>query len=196
MWQLSFPMDEAGARELSSRGPAALHAEALRRCGAWHDPIPGLLRATPLKLVSGYPVYDRELLTEEELRKGQAAAGAPPSRVTLIGDAAHPMSPFKGQGANQALLDAVLLARVLFLAFRAVPGDGHEDGEGRDMQDVSEDTLAGTLAGFEASMLSRSSAKVKASAEAAQFLHSDVAIAEGNFPRCTAANAAAVNREA
>jgi 2-polyprenyl-6-methoxyphenol hydroxylase-like FAD-dependent oxidoreductase len=31
----------------------------------------------------------------------------------LIGDAAHPMTPFKAQGANQALSDAVLLADML-----------------------------------------------------------------------------------
>lgn len=49
--------------------------------------------------------YDRDPLPL--LPKGQG------TRATLVGDAAHPMSMFKGQGANQAIADGPLLARWL-----------------------------------------------------------------------------------
>ena len=37
-------------------------------------------------------------------------------RVTLLGDAAHPMLPFLGQGAGMAIEDALVLARALTVA--------------------------------------------------------------------------------
>jgi hypothetical protein len=57
MWQLSYPLDERDAKALSGRGAAALKAEALDRCGGWHDPIAELLRLTPERLVSGSVLY-------------------------------------------------------------------------------------------------------------------------------------------
>jgi salicylate hydroxylase len=42
--------------------------------------------------------------------------------VTLLGDAAHPMFPFYGQGAAQAIEDAAVLARCL-AGLRTHPGD-------------------------------------------------------------------------
>lgn len=162
MWQLSFPMSEKDAKNLSSKGPKALKEEACKRV-PWHAPIPQILTATDEKLISGYPVYDRELLLPNLLEN----AGP----VTLLGDAAHPMSPFKGQGANQALLDALSLARGISKGCRP-HAQWRENG-------IREKVLLE----FESEMLERSARKVKDSAAAAQFLHSDIVLHEGNEPR-------------
>lgn len=45
MWQLSFPMSEDEAKELSAKGPKFLKEEACRRT-QWHAPIPQILAAT------------------------------------------------------------------------------------------------------------------------------------------------------
>jgi 2-polyprenyl-6-methoxyphenol hydroxylase-like FAD-dependent oxidoreductase len=162
MWQLSFPMPEEKAKTLSAQGAQALKDEALRRT-QWHNPIPQILAATKKDQVSGYPVYDRALLEPELLEKG--------AKVTLIGDAAHPMSPFKGQGANQALLDALALARKISTECRPL-SQWRKAGIRKSV-----------LTEFEAEMLARSASKVKDSAEAAQFLHSDIVLHEGDEPR-------------
>ena len=162
MWQLSFPMSEDEAKDLSAKGTKALKEEAIRRT-QWHTPIPQILAATQEAQISGYPVYDRALLTSELLEKFRC--------TTLLGDAAHPMSPFKGQGANQALLDALSLAREIF----------------KNCKPLSHWRTAGliqsVLTTFEKEMISRSSTKVEDSAAAAQFLHSEIALYEGDEPR-------------
>lgn len=101
--------------------------------------------------------------------------------VTMLGDAAHPMSPFKGQGANQALLDAILLARKIYSAVSI----GNKKPNDKMLIKPSIPTA---LAEFEDEMLQRSAVKVKKSAEAAKFLHTQVAISEGNVTRGAAAD--------
>lgn len=162
MWQLSFPMPEEEAKALSALGTLALKKEACRRT-QWHAPIPQILAATLETQISGYPVYDRELLKSELLEKS--------GQVTLIGDAAHPMSPFKGQGANQALLDALSLARGIAKGCKSL---SHWKKTG-----IRESVLTE----FESEMLERSAIKVEDSAKAAEFLHSEIVLHEGDEPR-------------
>jgi 2-polyprenyl-6-methoxyphenol hydroxylase-like FAD-dependent oxidoreductase len=79
--------------------PQAYFRERLRD---WHHPIPAVVEATPADALSRLPIHDRPPL--EAWGRG---------RVTLLGDAAHPMTPNLGQGAAQALEDAVVLGNAL-----------------------------------------------------------------------------------
>ncbi|WP_406312678.1 FAD-dependent oxidoreductase [Streptosporangium sp. NBC_01639] len=85
-------------------------AELLRLFGKWHDPIPALLAEVP---------------PENVLRNDVHYLATPPpamhrGRVALLGDAAHAMTPNLGQGACQAIEDAVVLAHIV--------GDGEAAG--------------------------------------------------------------------
>jgi 2-polyprenyl-6-methoxyphenol hydroxylase-like FAD-dependent oxidoreductase len=65
----------------------------------WHEPIPALLAATPTE----------KLLRHDIFHLATPLARYATGNVALIGDAAHAMTPDLGQGACQALEDAVVL---------------------------------------------------------------------------------------
>jgi 2-polyprenyl-6-methoxyphenol hydroxylase-like FAD-dependent oxidoreductase len=68
----------------------------------WHPLVRSIVAATDPDSIKPRGYYDRE--PTKQVRDGN---------VWLIGDAAHPMSPFQGEGANTAMVDAVALAELL-----------------------------------------------------------------------------------
>ena len=78
------------------------------------------------------------------------------------------------------------MARALLRAIIHDPSDPSYDISSR---------LENELQVYESSMLQRCEVKVKASAEAAKFLHSEIAILEGNCTRGGAAKAANTSSE-
>jgi 2-polyprenyl-6-methoxyphenol hydroxylase-like FAD-dependent oxidoreductase len=74
----------------------------LERFRGWHEPINSIIEATDESSILRNDIYD-----QDPLRKWSDG------RVTLLGDAAHPAIPTLGQGACQAIEDAVVLAACL-----------------------------------------------------------------------------------
>jgi len=75
-------------------------ADALARYEGWHATVRGLIAALPETFV--WALHDRT-----ELPRWTA------DRVTLLGDACHPMLPFMAQGAAQSIEDGAALAALL-----------------------------------------------------------------------------------
>jgi len=77
-------------------------SEVLDEFDGWHTHVRALLAATPPELCYKWALYDREPLPRWSV-----------GPVTLLGDAAHPMLPFLGQGAAMAIEDAAVFARAI-----------------------------------------------------------------------------------
>src|SRR5262245_39778029 len=88
----TLPITEGALDALT---PEAMRERILAGTDGWAAPVRRVASALdPATLVvRGY--YDREPLTHARF-----------GRVWLLGDAAHPMSPFQGEGANTGMLDA------------------------------------------------------------------------------------------
>lgn len=90
----------AAVTPAGGRAPDDELAELLRRYGGWHHPVPAVLAAARPEDVLRHDV--RHIATPLPAYHS--------GRVALLGDAAHAMPPTLGQGGNQALEDAVVLA--------------------------------------------------------------------------------------
>ncbi|HEV3071737.1 MAG TPA: FAD-dependent monooxygenase [Solirubrobacteraceae bacterium] len=94
-WEGTFAAPAGGGEPVQERRQAVLE-----RFHGWPQPIQTIVQATDTSAITRADMYDRP--TSKHWGVG---------RVTLIGDAAHAMTNALGQGANQAIEDAVVLAR-------------------------------------------------------------------------------------
>jgi salicylate hydroxylase len=91
--------------ELSTMDGSKLRELAAQQIEGWHPGLRHLVAATPAESVTLLPIRTSEPVEQWET-----------TNVTLLGDAIHSMTPFRGIGANTALRDAKLLARNLIAA--------------------------------------------------------------------------------
>jgi 2-polyprenyl-6-methoxyphenol hydroxylase-like FAD-dependent oxidoreductase len=96
MWGFSAHRDELGfALPPNSVGNAEARARVLELMGDWNPDLRGLVEKADLATMSTFAVKTSVPISPWATRN-----------VTLLGDALHNMTPFRGIGANTALRDA------------------------------------------------------------------------------------------
>jgi salicylate hydroxylase len=107
MWALSAKRATFALPEAERAESAGLAAAANRAMAGWARPFRDLVGLSDPTTLSCLPI--RTSMPVAPWRSG---------RVTLLGDAIHSMTPFRGIGANVAIKDAVRLKRALVAAHR------------------------------------------------------------------------------
>jgi 2-polyprenyl-6-methoxyphenol hydroxylase-like FAD-dependent oxidoreductase len=115
--------------------PGGRKRAALSRFAGFTDPVAGIIEATDEAAIFRTDVFDRP--PDKQWGRG---------RTTLIGDAAHPMTFAIGQGAAQALEDAVAVAGALSQATSDVPAALRAYEEPRVARTAHFQTMAWKLA--------------------------------------------------
>ncbi|NER33521.1 MAG: NAD(P)-binding protein [Oscillatoria sp. SIO1A7] len=87
------------ADDSSSGNAAAVKSRVSQEFAGWASPVPEIIEATDAEAIVERPIWDRPPVSSWSQ-----------GRVTLLGDAAHPMAPSLGQGASTAFEDARILA--------------------------------------------------------------------------------------
>lgn len=96
---VSWALEMATPTVVHSQNPEAAKAQILKELSYWHPALQELINLTDANTIVERPVCEPIILP-------QWSNG----RVTLIGDAAHPMAPFLGQGTNTTFEDVLALS--------------------------------------------------------------------------------------
>jgi 2-polyprenyl-6-methoxyphenol hydroxylase-like FAD-dependent oxidoreductase len=107
MWALSAKREKFGLREAEWVDGPALTAAAARLISGWSRAFRDLVGLADPTTISCLPI-----------RTSVPIAPWRTERITLLGDAIHSMTPYRGIGANVAIKDAALLKRALVAAHR------------------------------------------------------------------------------
>ena len=94
-----FPLSQEIIDGDGDKGAAVRRNFVEKLVGDWADPIPSLLTMTDFSRVHLWRPIDTDLIPRFNRRN-----------LVLVGDAAHPLSPFTSQGVASAVADAVALA--------------------------------------------------------------------------------------
>jgi salicylate hydroxylase len=107
MWALSARREKFGLAEPERADSATLAAAAAHAMRSWSHVLRDLVGLADPTTIACLPI-----------RSSVPVVPWPTQRITLLGDAIHSMTPYRGIGANVALKDAVRLKRALVVAHR------------------------------------------------------------------------------